>query len=98
MFEPSSRYYHIPDAVHRDEDGTEHHYKRRRLLPQGDSLPTLALLRTQSHDRLDLLALRAAGSVELYWRLCDANNALNPFDLLEQPGITLRVPQPSANP
>lgn len=98
MFDHTSRYYHLPDAVYTDAEGQAHHYKRRRLLPQSDSLPTQALLQAQPGDRLDLLALRGLANPELFWRLCDANDVLNPFDLLDQSTQTLRVPLPTVEP
>ena len=41
-------------------------------------------------DRLDLVAARALGSADAWWRLCDANPTLHPEDL-EHPGAELLV-------
>lgn len=45
-------------------------------------------------DRLDLIASRTLGNPEHFWRICDANNAMNPFDLTAEIGRTLRIPVP----
>jgi hypothetical protein len=95
MFEHTSRYNGIATAIC---DGYENPiiYKLRRFLPQGENLPLLAHIIVAEHDRLDLIAARTLGDPEQFWRVCDANNALNPFDLLTKPGSTLRVPIPQA--
>jgi hypothetical protein len=46
-------------------------------------------------DRLDLITYRTLGDPEAFWRVADANNAMNPTEL-EQPGVTLRIPIPGA--
>jgi hypothetical protein len=43
---------------------------------------------------LDQVAARVLGDSEQFWRLCDANAALNPFDLLDELGYRVRVPSP----
>jgi hypothetical protein len=37
---------------------------------------------------------RSLGVAEAFWRVADANDAMNPFDLTREPGRRLRVPQP----
>jgi hypothetical protein len=34
------------------------------------------------------------GDSEQFWRVADANNAMNPFDLTAEPGKTIRVAVP----
>jgi len=46
-------------------------------------------------DRLDLIAARTVGAAEQFWRIADANAALNPFDLTAMPGEQVRIPAPS---
>jgi nucleoid-associated protein YgaU len=41
-------------------------------------------------DRLDLIAARTLGDPLLFWRIADANDAMNPFDLLTR--RALRIP------
>lgn len=94
MFEPGSRYYSIPTATWLRSDGTEISYVRRRFLPQGERLATLAEVTLTDGDRLDLIAARTIGAAEQFWRICDAENAMNPSELEREPGRVLRVPVP----
>jgi hypothetical protein len=95
-FDPRSRYYELAaqPAVHVDERGRHLPYVRRRLLPRGRRLPLLAEVPVAPGDRLDLVAARALGDPQLGWRICDANDAMNPFDLIAERGGVLRVPLP----
>lgn len=95
MFEHTSRYSGIRTAVY-ESGGERIVYKRRRFLPQGEGLPLLASVAVGEQDRLDLIAARTLGDPELFWRVCDANDAMNPFDLTAETGRTLRVPVPQA--
>jgi hypothetical protein len=94
MFDFTSRYYAIETAVHIAPDGREIAYKRRRILPQGENMPLLAEVVVAQGDRLDLITARTLGVPEAFWRVADANNAMNPFDLTEEPGRRLRIPLP----
>jgi hypothetical protein len=93
MFEHTSRYHGIPTATFADGE-SQIIYKLRRFLPQGESLPLLVTVAVAGHDRLDLIAARTLGDAELFWRVGDANNAMNPFSLVAAPGTPLRVPIP----
>jgi len=92
MFDETSRYAGLPTAELRLADGRRVRYARRRFLPQGASLPVLSEIATTGADRLDLLAARTLDDPELYWRICDANDAMNPANLLATPDRRLRVP------
>ena len=100
MFESNSRYYTIETATYVPPDGQDRSeapvitYKRRRFLPRGENLPLLVEVTVVEGDRLDLITYRALGDPEAFWRVADANNAMNPTEL-EQPGRTLRVPIPT---
>jgi hypothetical protein len=94
MFEPTSRYYTLESAVHTMPDGHIVAYKRRRFLPRGEELDLLAEVTVTECDRLDLIASRTLGNAEFFWRICDANDAMNPFDLEEEINRRLRVPVP----
>lgn len=95
-FDPRSRYAELAgqSAIHVDERGREIPYLRRRLLPQGRRLPLLGETQAAAGDRLDLIAHRALGDPLQFWRICDANDAMNPFDLIAERGQSLRVPLP----
>lgn len=93
MFDPDSRYADLEDAVLVTPDGREVSYKRRRFLPQGEKLPLLVEMTVRQGERLDMLTARTLGEATQWWRVADANNAMNPAELGE-PGETLRVPVP----
>jgi len=93
MFEQRSRYYALEDASITSLDGRVIAYKRRRFLPEGEKMPLLVEVTVTEGDRLDLITARTLGDPEQFWRVCDANNTMNPSDLIE-PGRILRVPVP----
>lgn len=69
-------------------------YVRRRFLPQGTALPLLAETSVAQGERLDQITTRTLGAPEQFWRVCDANDAMNPFDLVADAGRKLRIPIP----
>jgi hypothetical protein len=93
MFAPTSRYFALETATVTLPDGRIATYKRRRFAPPAASLAQLAEVEVTQDDRLDLITARTLGDPEQFWRVCDANDALDPADLLV-PGRRLRVPQP----
>ncbi len=97
MFEPGSRYYHLDTATHEGDDGEARRYVKRRFLPRAESLRTLAEVTVDDGDRLDLVSARSLGNSEQYWRICDAENAMQPETLEQEPGRMLRVPVPEVN-
>ena len=94
MFEQRSRYYALEDASITSLDGRVIAYKRRRFLPEGEKMPLLVEVTVTEGDRLDLITARTLGDPEQFWRICDANNAMNPSDLTAETGRVLRVPVP----
>lgn len=97
MFETGSRYYTLGQATYTTEDGREITYVRRRFCPQAEKLATLVEVTVTDGERLDLLAARTIGNAEQFWRICDAENSLNPAELIEKPGRVLKVPIPEVN-
>lgn len=96
MFNYQSRYYNLETVKLTLPDGREGVYKRRRFLPRGSAMPLLVEVSVTEGDRLDLITARTLGDPEHFWRVADANNAMNPFDLTAEIGRVLRVavPQP----
>ena len=98
MFGPGSRYAQVETATLTSDDGRVIAFKRRRFLPQGRSLPLLAEVAVQQADRLDLITHRTLGDAEHFWRICDANDAMNPTSLTGDEAVAaalvLRVPVP----
>jgi hypothetical protein len=66
----------------------------RRFIADGRRLATALETVVGADDRLDQIAARHLGDPLLFWRICDANNALSPWELVATPGESLRVPVP----
>ena len=96
MFETPGRYATLETARMRTPDGRLIVYKRRRFLPQPESQPLLVEVTVEEGDRLDLITARTLGDPQQYWRICDANNTMNPAELTAEIGRALRVPVPQA--
>ncbi|MBX7167968.1 MAG: LysM domain-containing protein [Pirellulales bacterium] len=97
-FVPTSRYHGLPIRCHVDESGRQVAYVERRLLPPPEAMAELREHRVVQGDRLDLLAHRYLGDPEQFWRLCDANGAMRPDDLVHEVGRPLRVTLPEGIP
>ncbi len=95
MAQDSGRYSVLPEATYTMPNKQEVTYKARRFLPQGDNIPVLTTIPLRPGDRLDVLAAANLGDPEQFWQICDANNAMNPFDLLDA-ADTLRIPIPQS--
>ena len=94
MFEHTSRYYNLKTAQYTTADGRKIAYKRRRFLPQGQTMPLLQEVMVVEGDRLDLITHNTLGETEQFWQVCDANNTLNPTELTAEIGETIRIPMP----
>jgi hypothetical protein len=101
VFDYTSRYYNLPETQHTLPSGRIVTYKRRRFLPVAASLPLLAEVQPQQGERLDLLTWRTLGDPLQFWRICDANDVVDPFALIEESAneedarrIRVPVPQP----
>ncbi len=93
MFDSESRYHELEDRRYRGPDGRQVVYVSRRFLPpldaEGDV--TLTEVEVAPTDRPDLVAARALGDPELFWRLADSNDVMDPFELTAASGRRLRV-------
>ena len=94
MFDSKSRYYSRETSTYTTSGGQEITYVQRRFLQQGEDRPLLVETKVNASDRLDLITARTLGDSQQFWRVADANNAMNPFDLVSEPGITLRIAIP----
>lgn len=94
MFDHTSRYYSLETVAFSLPDGREVRYTRRRFLPRAEDMPLLAEVTVTEGDRLDLITFRTLGDAQHFWRVCDANNAMNPVDLTARIGRKLRVTTP----
>ena len=98
MFEPTSRYQDIETVKMTVKNGRGEprvvSYKRRRFVPSGVTMTTLAEHTVVQGDRLDNLAARYVGDPEQFWRICDANDAVRPEELAEKVGRVVRIGLP----
>jgi hypothetical protein len=94
MFDPTSRYYNLQITTIDVPGGATISYVRRRILPRGDQLPLLAQTTVAQSERIDTIANRTLGDPQAYWRIADANDAMDPAALTAVPGVVLNVPLP----
>lgn len=89
MFFKGSRYEKVPTRSLTDAEGREIAYKATRFIP-----PTPATVghHVVDGERLDLIAWQHFDDPQRFWRICDANLALWPHDLLDEAAV-LRIPE-----
>jgi len=92
MFDATSRYAEAPVSEQTLPDGRHVRYAGRRLLPQGSALPAVTTITVAGSERLDLIAERTLSDPGQFWRICDANDVMNPATALSRPGRQLRIP------
>ena len=98
LFPATSRYHGRPTAEWSPRAGESVRYLKRRFVPDPERLEETGRVTVQAEDRSDLLAARALGDPELFWRLADGNGALAPQELTEEVGRKLRVTLPEGVP
>lgn len=98
MFEKTSRYYSLEDASLevREADGSVRTiaYKRRRFVPRAATLTSIAEHTISDGERLDVITARYLGDPTQFWRVCDANDAMHPEELTDEPGEIIAIPFP----
>jgi hypothetical protein len=98
-FGPSSRYVGTPvDAWDPGGGRPPVPFLGRRLCPRQERFALLYETRIVEGDRRDLLANEHLGDAELWWRLADANAAVDPRQLTEPIGRRVRVTLPEGVP
>jgi hypothetical protein len=98
LYPPTSRYYGVATAVLPAAEGSAIAYLKRRFLPQPEHLALIQEHSVAQGDRIDNLAHQYLGDAEQYWRLCDANGAMDPAELTKTIGRKLRVTLPEGVP
>jgi hypothetical protein len=93
LFAPTSRYYGI-ETVAIEQDGRPVVYVRRRFVPPPERFQLIEEHAGRQGERLDTIAAQHLGDPTLFWRLCDANRAMRPAALTEEPGLRLRITLP----
>ena len=89
MFAKGSRYADVEETTITDDAGRIIRYIKIRTIPE-----TVARLGhvVSDGERLDQIAGHYYRDPERFWRLCDANEAMWPDDLVADPGRTIRLP------
>ena len=93
MFDQSSRYANCENAFMTIGD-RKIMYKKRRFLPQTKDMNVIRQFKVVAGDRLDNISARVLGDPLQFWRICDANNVMNPLELTGQPGNEIRITAP----
>ncbi len=88
MIDKRSRYRTTPVLTVRDELAQDHKLLDLRAIPAS---PAVYNFTPSASDRLDLLAYRFYRDATHFWRICDASDQLDPFDVLS-PGAPVPVP------
>jgi hypothetical protein len=98
LFTITSRYYNVETAQLVTADGKTIIFLRRRRVPQPEEFVTLQEHSVVDGDRLDNITAQFVGDPEQFWRLCDANNAMEPNELTETVGRVIRITLPEGIP
>jgi len=98
MFSVSSRYYSLPVLTYQPSKGDPIAYVSRRFLPQTDQFDLLLDHTVTEGERLDNITAQYLDDPEQFWRICDANGAMSPFDLVDQVGLKIRITLPQGIP
>jgi hypothetical protein len=83
-----SRYADVPLVKDRHPSGEEYELRELREIPIRPSVFSATPIQG---DRIDLMAARFYRDPLLFWRIADAADQLDPFDIVS-PGDPVRVP------
>ena len=98
LFTPTSRYHGSQTAILETADHRMLPYLVRRFLPAPERFALLAEHVVTQGERLDNVTAQYFGDPEAFWRVCDANRAMRPEELLERLGRRLRITLPEGIP
>jgi hypothetical protein len=91
MFAANSRYASLPKSSYTATPGNQViSYVTRRFLPQPGGFTLLLLHTVTDSDHLD--------DPQQFWRVCDANDEMSPFDLTATIGETINITLPQGVP
>ena len=94
MFSKTSRYYNIETAQLKVSDDKIIAYVRRRILPASSDMEVQSEHVVIQGERLDNIAAQHSLDPEQFWKICDINDAMMPFELTEKIGRKLKIPLP----
>lgn len=98
VFPPTSRYAGIPTTTITGPRGDPVIHLRRRFLPQPERFVQFAEHVVARGERLDNVTAAHLDDPLQFWRICDANRAMRPEDLMRAPGRRLRITLPEGLP
>jgi hypothetical protein len=98
MFSLTSRYYGIATTTLETPDGRKTIYVRRRFVPPPERFELLLEHVVTQAERLDNITAQYLGDPEQFWRICDANGAIRPDELVETIGRRIRITLPEGIP
>ena len=98
LFPPTSRYHNIETTTLETADGKEIVYLKRRFVPGPDRFTLIQEHEVVQGDRLDNITARYLNDPLQFWRICDANTAMNPPELTAEIGRRLRITLPEGIP
>jgi hypothetical protein len=93
LFAPNSRYYGLGTMTIMQK-GRPVAYLLRRFVPPPERFQLLQQHTVMQGERLDNIAAQYLGDPTLFWRLCDANGAMRPAELVETVARKLRITMP----
>ena len=98
QFPPNSRYATVQTATIETPEGRVVVYLKRRFVPPPERFALLQEHFVAQGDRLDNITARYIGDPERFWQICDANRAMQPYELTETLGRALRITLPEGIP
>ena len=98
QYPPTSRYYGIETLQLATDGGEPVVYLKRRFLPRPERFSAVGEYMVRDFDRPDTVANESLNDPEQFWRIADANAAMNPSDLTREPGTVLRITLPEGIP
>ncbi len=98
LFPPTSRYFNSETATLDRGNGRMLVYLKRRFVPPPERFSLLQEHVVVQGDRLDNITARYLADPEQFWRLCDANRAMQLDSLTAELGRRLRITLPEGIP
>ncbi len=89
MFDSDSRYFPVENYQVPDPQGNPVKIKKVRFIPDTPGNLTRQVVQG---DRPDLIAFLYYQEPNLFWRIADANQVIDPAQLVEQVGTPIRIP------
>ena len=98
IFPITSRYYNMETLTMETPEGKTVAYLGRRFLPDANRFVLIQEHTVVEGDRLDNVTAKYLGDPLQFWRVADANNAMQPEALTGIIGRRLRITQPEGIP